>query len=173
MHHCMLMYVVLHLCTLLFMIIVLLDNGSVRAKTCQSCSTMYTITDFLRHSAFIGLNQFFKTLKHCYYYNINMSWKQNWKNYQSILFWWYMLSAGGPAKPSISFSMLARAQWCSHISRASHSALNAALGSGGIAIAAPDIWSWRCRAWSAARNKQKVGSCINIITKIIQKKNLS
>ena len=69
------------------MIVVLLDNASVRAKTCQSCSTMNTITDFLRYSAYIGLNQFFKTLKHCCYYNINMSWKQNWKNYQSILFW--------------------------------------------------------------------------------------
>jgi hypothetical protein len=42
--------------------------------------------------------------------------------------------------------------------------LKAAFGSGGIAIAAPDIWSWRCRAWSAAKNKWQVHGCVSIST---------
>lgn len=52
--------------------------------------------------------------------------------------------------PSNSASTFRRAHWCWTISSDSHSALNAALGSCGIAIAAPDIWSAMALVWSAA-----------------------
>jgi len=60
------------------------------------------------------------------------------------------VSGGTVTVPHTSFSTPSSAHLNSLICRASHSALNAFVGSCGMDMAAPDIWSCIPRVWSAA-----------------------